>query len=101
MPPIFPNRRCKRAVETARLAVGEGGGTMADAAERHEQALYTDADPIEGAAFPVKVDTLREIDAFARDLDPRVVQVTATIAASLQEVAILRPEGGWSPISGR
>ena len=29
----------------------------------------------------------------ARGLDPRVVQVSATIAASLQEVAILRPEG--------
>jgi Predicted Zn-dependent proteases and their inactivated homologs len=48
---------------------------------------------MEDAAFPVKVETLREIDAFARDLDPRVVQVTATIAASLQEVEILRPDG--------
>jgi TldD protein len=40
------------------------------------------------------VETLREIDAYARALDPRVVQVSATIAASLQEVFILRPEGG-------
>jgi TldD protein len=39
------------------------------------------------------VDTLREIDAFARALDPRVVQVSATLSASHQEVAILRPEG--------
>ena len=46
------------------------------------------------AGFGLKVDTLREIDAFARGLDPRVVQVSATLAASLQEVAILRPEGG-------
>ena len=29
-----------------------------------------------------------------RSLDPRVVQVTVTLASSLQEVAILRPEGG-------
>jgi len=41
----------------------------------------------------VKLDTLRAIDAFARELDSRVVQVTATIAASLQEVEILRPDG--------
>ena len=83
----------KRAVETARLAVGDGGGTLADKPSGTNTKLYTDADPIAGHAFPVKVDTLREIDAFARDLDPRVVQVSATIAASLQEVAILRPEG--------
>ncbi|MCC1492152.1 metalloprotease TldD [Cognatishimia sp. F0-27] len=84
----------KRASETARLAIGDGGGVMAAPPRGTNTALYTDDDPIAGAAFPVKVETLREIDAFARDLDPRVVQVSATIAASLQEVAILRPEGG-------
>ena len=84
----------KRAAETARLAVGDGGGAMAPAPRATNHKLYTDADPIAGADFPVKVETLREIDAFARDLDPRVVQVSATIMASLQEVEILRPEGG-------
>ena len=83
----------RRAVATARLAVGAGGGTLADGPARTNVKLYTDADPMEGASFPVKVDTLREIDAYARGLDRRVVQVSATIAASLQEVAILRPEG--------
>ena len=83
----------KRAAETARLAVGDGGGTWADAPVATNTKLYTDDDPIAGAPFPVKVETLREIDAFARDLDPRVVQVSATIAASLQEVEILRPDG--------
>ncbi|SNR51143.1 metalloprotease TldD [Puniceibacterium sediminis] len=82
-----------RASETARLAVGDGGGILADAPQRTNAKLYTDADPIAGHAFPVKVETLREIDAFARELDQRVVQVTATIAASLQEVAILRADG--------
>ena len=83
----------KRAAETARLAVGAGGGTWSDAPEGTNKRLYTDADPIEGATFPVKIETLREIDAFARGLDKRVIQVSATIAASLQEVEILRPEG--------
>ena len=36
---------------------------------------------------------LAEIDAYARALDPRVVQVSVNIASALQEVAILRPEG--------
>jgi TldD protein len=84
----------QRAAQTARLAVGEGGGVMAPPPPGTNRSLYTDADPIAGASFPVKIDTLKEIDAFARGLDRRVVQVTATIAASLQEVAILRPEGG-------
>ncbi|SFP04865.1 metalloprotease TldD [Tranquillimonas alkanivorans] len=83
----------KRAVETARLAVGDGGGTLAEAPRATNVRLYGDADPVSDAEFPVKLDTLREIDAFARALDPRVVQVSATLAASLQEVEILRPEG--------
>ena len=83
----------RRATGTARLAVGEGGGTWADAPRATNRRLYTDADPIAGASFPVKLDTLREIDAFARGLDPRVVQVSATIAASIQEIEILRPDG--------
>ncbi|WP_298972236.1 metalloprotease TldD [uncultured Roseobacter sp.] len=83
----------RRATETARLAVGEGGGTWADAPNPTNTKLYTDEDPIAGASFPLKVETLREIDAFARGLDARVVQVSATIGASLQEVEILRPDG--------
>ena len=83
----------KRAVETARLAVGDGGGTLAVAPRHTNQRLYSDTDPMSDATFPVKLDTLREIDAFARGLDPRVVQVSATLAASIQEVEILRPEG--------
>ncbi|MEM9756713.1 MAG: metallopeptidase TldD-related protein, partial [Pseudomonadota bacterium] len=83
----------RRAADTTRLAVGDGGGVMAPPPRATNTRLYTDADPVSGVAFGVKLDTLREIDAFLRDLDPRVVQVTASVAASLQEVEILRPEG--------
>ncbi|MEK6216755.1 MAG: metalloprotease TldD [Boseongicola sp.] len=83
----------KRAVATARLAVGDGGGTLASPPRPTNRKLYSDADPMADTEFPVKIETLREIDAFARDLDRRVIQVSATLAASLQEVVILRPEG--------
>lgn len=83
----------KRAAETAKLAVGAGGGSYADAPQATNVKLYTDADPISAMPFPVKVETLREIDAFARDLDSRVVQVSASLAASLQEIEILRADG--------
>ena len=83
----------RRAAETARLAVGNGGGTLADGPRATNVKLYTDENPMDGAAFDVKIDTLKEIDDFLRSLDPRVVQVSASIAASYQEVFILRPEG--------
>ena len=83
----------RRAVATARLAVGDGGGTLAPGPKGTNVKLYSDVDPVSEATFPAKIDLLRQIDAFARDLDPRVVQVSASLGASLQEVAILRPEG--------
>mgnify|MGYP000347887028 CR=1 FL=1 len=83
----------KRASATARLAVGAGGGTLADGPSATNLRLYGDFDPISEVGFAAKVETLRDMDAFLRELDPRVVQVSASIAASLQEVTILRPDG--------
>ncbi len=83
----------KRAVATARLAVGAGGGRMADAPEGTNRRLYSDADPMEAAEFSFKIEVLREIDAYLRGKDPSVVQVSASLRASLQEVQILRPNG--------
>jgi TldD protein len=83
----------RRASETARLAVGDGGGVMSPGPVQTNRRLYTDADPIAGLPFAAKLDTLREIDAFLRDLDARVVQVSASLAASLQEVTIMRADG--------
>ncbi|MEO1552070.1 MAG: metalloprotease TldD [Pseudomonadota bacterium] len=83
----------KRAAQTARLAVGEGGGTLAANPPATNAKLYSDQDPMADAAFPVKVELLREIDAFARARDARVVQVSASMAAALQEIEILRPDG--------
>jgi TldD protein len=100
-----------RASATARLAVGDGGGVMAPAPIGTNRRLYSDADPMLDATFAGKIDLLKEIDAYARALDPRVIQVSATISAGLQEVEILRPEGlrftdirrhrgGWTLRSG-
>ena len=83
----------KRAAQTARIAVGDGGGTMAASPKGTNIKLYTDADPMADATFAGKIDILKELDGYARALDPRVVQVSAAISAGLQEVEILRPEG--------
>jgi TldD protein len=90
----------RRAGETARLAVGDGGGTLADGPAGTNAKLYTDADPMAGATFAVKLDTLREIDAFARALDPRVVQVSASLAASTRRCSSCARTARWCPTSG-
>ncbi|WBU63218.1 metalloprotease TldD [Paracoccus aerodenitrificans] len=84
----------QRAAETVRLAVGNGDHTLALPPVTEISPLYAPVDPAQGIDVGTRIDLLREIDAYARALDPRIVQVTASIASSLQEVAILRPEGG-------
>ena len=82
-----------RASETAKLAVGSGGSKLSNAPIPTNQRLYSDIDPISDAEFSVKIETLKEIDSFAREYNNKVVQVSASLVASLQEVEILRPEG--------
>lgn len=82
-----------RASETAKLAVGSGGSKLSNAPTPTNQRLYSDIDPISDAEFSVKIETLKEIDSFAREYNSKVVQVSASLVASLQEVEILRPEG--------
>ena len=83
----------RRATGTVRLAIGAGGGTLAAAPQATNQKLYSDRNPLNDSTFPAKIDILREMDAYTRGLDQRVVQVSATIAASHQEVVILRADG--------
>ena len=54
--------------------------------------LYKDIDPIIELPFSSKVDLLREIDDYARNLDRRVVQVSASVSASVQNISIMRPD---------
>ncbi|MEO1328112.1 MAG: metallopeptidase TldD-related protein [Pseudomonadota bacterium] len=91
--PDIAEAAVKRAAETARLAAKGGGGTLADPPRPTNRKLYGDEDPIEAAAFAAKTAALRELDAWLRDKDPRVVQVSASIAGGLQEIEILRPDG--------
>lgn len=84
----------RRAAETARMAARAGGGVLAASPPGTNRRLYEAADPVGDAALATKVALLAEIDAYLRGRDPRVVQVSATLAGSVQEVEILRPEGG-------
>ncbi|MGF1551055.1 MAG: TldD/PmbA family protein [Paracoccaceae bacterium] len=88
----------RRAAETARLAARQardgGGGTLAEPPVGTNRALYPAHDPVAEQRLEAKIGFLAEIDAWLRARDPKVVQVSVALSASLQEVEILRPEGG-------
>ncbi|MEM7694692.1 MAG: metalloprotease TldD [Pseudomonadota bacterium] len=82
-----------RAASTVKMAGHGRAGTLDVAPQRTNRTLYRDVDPVAAPSFADKVALLAEIDAHARAKDPRVVQVTVSMAAERQNVAILRPDG--------
>ncbi len=83
----------RRAAATVRAVHAGHGGTASADPEGTNQAFYTGENPIRGVGFARKVAVLQEIDAYARARDPRVCQVTASLAGSWQAVQILRAGG--------
>jgi TldD protein len=69
------------------------GGTLAQAPEQTNLSLYTDQSPLNQVSFEKKVALLSEIDAYARNKDPRVRQVTASLSGSWGAIEIIRPGG--------
>ncbi|MEO6075521.1 MAG: metallopeptidase TldD-related protein, partial [Dokdonella sp.] len=59
----------------------------------HGSALYAANDPINSMDSAAKITLLREVDVFARSLDPRVNQVIVSIAASLETILIAASDG--------
>jgi len=82
-----------RAAEAVRAVKGGYSGKYAEAPGRTNRKLYGDENPLGTPAFDAKVKLLETIDAYARAKDPRVRQVTASIAATWQVVEILRADG--------
>jgi TldD protein len=82
-----------RAADAVRAVKGGHSGSYAEAPGRTNVKLYGDDNPLGEPAFEAKVKLLEEIDAYARAKDPRVRQVSASVAATWQVVEILRPDG--------
>ncbi len=82
----------RRAGETLTLLDPAVGG-KASAPRQNNRHLYTDGDPLGLIPFADKVALCQKIDAAARARDPRVVQVSASLAASWTVVEIVRPDG--------
>ncbi|MFC3208622.1 metalloprotease TldD [Aquamicrobium soli] len=82
-----------RASDAVSAVKGGYSGTLAAAPARTNRHLYGDENPIPSPSFEAKAKLLQEIDAYLRSADPRVRQVTASLASSWQQVEILRADG--------
>ena len=83
----------QRAAGTVKAVRTGRGGVLADPPQGTNQQLYTDANPLPMVPFDIKVETLAAIDAYARKKEPKVKQVTASLAGSWQAVKIMRANG--------
>ncbi len=82
----------KRAGETLTL-LDPTKGVPAPAPRQNNRHLYTDADPMGLIPFADKVALCQQIDAAARARDPRVVQVSVSLAGSWSVIDIIRADG--------
>ena len=82
-----------RAAETVISVQAGHSGTAAEAPMGTNQSLYTDTNPLGEVSFEDKVSLLAQIDAYAREKDPRVAQVSTSISGEWQAVQIIRADG--------
>ncbi|MEN9682679.1 MAG: hypothetical protein RLZZ427_430 [Pseudomonadota bacterium] len=82
----------RRAGETLQL-LDPAKGQPAPPPRQSNRHLYTEASPLDLVPFAQKVKLLETIDAAARARDPRVVQVSASLAASWSVIEIVRADG--------
>jgi len=83
----------QRAADSARAANRGYSGTLDLSPQRTNRQLYQPVDPTQSGNLAAKTGLMSEIDAWVRARDPRVVQVSVSLAGSLEEIDILRPGG--------
>ena len=83
----------KRASDAVSAVKAGHSGHLAESPPGTNRKLYGEDNPIPAPGFGEKAAMLQEIDAWVRARDPRVRQVTASLASSWQHVEILRADG--------
>ena len=85
-------KEASKIVEVANLGLSQKN-RLAPPPNKTNIKLYADTNPFQDIRLKLKIDLLKQINEYARQLDNRVTQVTVSISAALQEIVILRPEG--------
>ena len=83
----------KRAIDAVGAVTRGYKGTYSDAPQGTNKKLYSEENPLQSPNFETKVSLLKEIDAYLRNKDDKVRQVSASLSASWQVVNILRADG--------
>ena len=84
----------KRAAATVKSALAHQNAAKVDVSPAHDsKKLYGSENPVEAQGFATKVNLLERVDQFTRSLDPRVKQVSVSVASSWQKVTIVRADG--------
>jgi len=83
----------ERAADAVRAVKSGYSGRYAPPPPRSNVKLYGEENPLSSPSFEAKARLLETINAYARGKDPRVRQVTVSLAATWQAVEILRRDG--------
>lgn len=83
----------KRAAGAACLAKQGHAGEQTPHPAKTNQILYPSINPVESLGFADKVELLQKIDAYLRAKNDKVVQVSASLSASIRHIAIMRSGG--------
>ncbi len=81
------------ASATRAIATSGGDGKMPVVQSGHPRKLYGPQDPIASLSDADKVRMLEKLEKYARDLDPRVTQVMAGLAAEFDVILVARSDG--------
>ncbi|GIX37731.1 MAG: TldD protein [Silanimonas sp.] len=88
LPALRESARAARAISRSGPEVARGQRIVVTG-----HALYPAIDPIEGLGPEAKLSKLREIEAWVRAADPRVVQVSVSLSAAVDTVLVARGDG--------
>ncbi len=82
-----------RAGDTIKAVQVGHDGIMAQGPAQTNQSLYMEDNPLNQTPFDTKVKLLSGMDAYARGLDERIRQFSASLSGSWQAVQIIRADG--------
>ena len=82
-----------RAGDTIKAVQVGHDGTMAQGPAQTNQSFYMEDNPLNQTPFDTKVRLLGGMDAYARGLDERIRQFSASLSGSWQAVKIIRADG--------
>jgi TldD protein len=90
---ISLNALQEAAKATKSIANLGGEQTAKSVVSRQHAPLYLPNDPIASLSAEAKVKLLENLEQYARKLDPRITQVTASIAGEYEVVMVARHDG--------